>query len=67
MGESKRACPACGNAMRPSRGPFGYVRDGASFVIEDVERLECPMCHEMSFTVEQSKALHARRDEALKV
>ncbi len=53
--------------MRPSRGPFGYVRDGASFVIEDVERLECPMCHEMSFTVEQSKALHARRGEALKV
>lgn len=47
----------------PSRGPFGYERNGIPFVIEDVERLECPMCHEMSFTREQSKALHARRTQ----
>ena len=63
----KEICPACGNMMTVSYSSFGFTRNGTNFIIEDVGRLECPICHEMSFTRKQTDALHKKRAIAKKL
>ena len=53
--------------MTVSYSSFGFTRNGTNFIIEDVGRLECPICHEMSFTRKQTDALHKKRAIAKKL
>lgn len=61
----KEICPACGAPMNISIGTFSFNRNGQEIVLENVEQLECTKCHEVTFTAEQSEALHRAKMKKL--